>query len=275
MSALPGLASSALAWLGLAAALLLVPAPAAAAARAQALAGGPPRARRRPGVRWPGRAMLLGAAAAGAIAVVTAAGGAALGVAAAVAGLVAARLITDAGARRRRGRGQRELLAAVCLLVAELESGSRPGAALGAAADAAPEHADAFRSAAEAAADAAAVGSVLLEDPALAGLGHAWSVATRAGVPLADVLSGVAADLASRVEQGRAVAVALSAARSTAALLAGLPLVGVALGTAMGARPLTFLTQSPAGRLVCCAGVVLDALGLLWTQRLARRAEVT
>jgi tight adherence protein B len=45
------------------------------------------------------------------------------------------------------------------------------------------------------------------------------------------------------------------------------------MGMAMGARPLAFLIGSNAGRVVCCAGVLLDAAGVLWLRGLLRRAE--
>jgi Flp pilus assembly protein TadB len=41
----------------------------------------------------------------------------------------------------------------------------------------------------------------------------------------------------------------------------------------MQAHPLSVLLGTPAGRIVCLAGVALDAAGLAWTQRLAARAE--
>jgi tight adherence protein B len=104
-------------------------------------------------------------------------------------------------------------------------------------------------------------------------IAHAWRVAEHSGAPLVDVLGRVAADLADHEQQQRSVAVALAGPRSSAALLAGLPVVGIALGAAMGARPLAFLFGTPQGRLVCCVGAVLDAAGVLWTQRLMQRAQ--
>jgi tight adherence protein B len=79
--------------------------------------------------------------------------------------------------------------------------------------------------------------------------------------------------LADAEEQRRTVGVALAGPRSSAALLTGLPLVGIGLGAAMGARPWEFLLGSPAGRIVCCVGVVLDTAGVLWMRRILRRAE--
>ncbi|MGH8960847.1 MAG: type II secretion system F family protein [Jatrophihabitantaceae bacterium] len=281
---------SALSWVALAAAVLVLPVPSTERLRARALAltaGAAASAAAGPargsvggtvgGRAWPvgrvGASVLVPVALVVAVAGVVIEGGPVLGVAAAVLGMTVSRLLDEARKRRVRRRRDRDLLAAVRLLVAEVESGARPEAALAAAADAAPAHASVLAAAAQAAVSGVDATPALLTDRSLTSLAHAWRVAGVVGVPLAEVLSGVAADLAARAEQERAVAVALSAARSTAALLAGLPLLGIGLGAAMGASPLTFLTQSPPGRLACCAGVVLDAVGLLWTRRLARSAE--
>jgi Flp pilus assembly protein TadB len=41
----------------------------------------------------------------------------------------------------------------------------------------------------------------------------------------------------------------------------------------MGARPWDFLIGAPAGRAVCCVGVVLDVAGVAWMRHILRRAE--
>jgi tight adherence protein B len=269
-----------LAWLATAAALGLVPLPSAGWRRALGLSRRgrlatvaanlprPPRSRPPPWVLG-----LVGCSAAAGAGYT--AGGPALGVAAAVVAATAAMLISSALARRHEARRRRGLLAAIRLVVAELSAGSRPDAALGAGAAVAPEHASAFAAAASSAAAGGDVAGALLTSAAadLTPLAHAWRVAEESGAPLADVLGRVAADLADHEQQQRSVAVALAGPRSSAALLAGLPVIGVALGAAMGARPLGFLLGTPPGRLVCCAGALLDAAGVIWTQRLMLRAE--
>jgi tight adherence protein B len=168
-----------------------------------------------------------------------------------------------------------QLLAGLRVLVAELESGSRPAHALGAAGKSAPRYAATFDHAARAASSSGQIAAALLQcpHPELNPLAHSWSVAERCGVPLASTISRVVDDLASRLGQRRAVAVALAGPRSSAALLALLPLLGIGLGTAMGARPLAFLLATPAGHGVCAGGVLLETAGLLWTARLLARAE--
>lgn len=266
---------TALAWLALAGMLICLPAPSATHRRLRALVDAgrlpdstPDRRRRRPSL-----GPMVGVPAGGLGAAAAAFGGLALGVAA-LAGLLATfTVVRSAASRRRTARQERALLAAVRLLATELEAGSRPPDALAAAAASTPEYATAFGAAAAAAADGDDVAAALLDHPDLQGIGYAWRVAQDAGAPLAEVLGRLAADLAARRAQGLAVATALAGPRSSAVLLAGLPVLGLALGATLGAQPLDVLFGTPGGRLVCAAGVVLDAAGVWWTQRLITRAE--
>jgi tight adherence protein B len=172
--------------------------------------------------------------------------------------------------RRRAERRRRVSRTAVGLLIAELEAGSRPEAALAAAAEAGDAS---FRAAADAVTTGGGVGAAFAQESGPPGLGVAWEVALRAGLPLAAALTRVADDLDARDGQAREVTVALAGARSSAALMAVLPVLGLLLGATMGARPLTFLLADRIGGVVTLAGVGLDALGLLWTRALAARAE--
>jgi Flp pilus assembly protein TadB len=45
------------------------------------------------------------------------------------------------------------------------------------------------------------------------------------------------------------------------------------MGAAMGAHPVAFLTEVPAGRAVGGAGILLDVAGVLWVQRILRTAR--
>lgn len=263
---------TAVAWACLATALLLVPMASPGVPRAHALAdrGRLPGALRtaRAAAGSPATAIVLATAVL--VVAVTACGGAALGLAAAVASATGGRLGLQAMRARVRDRSRGALLAAVRLMAAELEAGSSPATALEAAAALTPEHSDALQSAA---ARSRAGDDPQLPGAELVGLAHAWRLSASTGVPLAQVCARVAADLAAQVEQRRAVTAALAGARSSAALLAGLPIVGLLLGTAMQAQPVHVLLATPAGRSVCLAGVCLDAAGLLWTHWLTARAE--
>ena len=202
-------------------------------------------------------------------------GGPALAAAAAALLGLGAVLLRDLLRRREHTARQRDLLAGVQALVAEFESGAGPPVALEAAAEAGPRVRADFAAAAAAAARGGAAADVLCAcgDGALRAVGHAWRLGDDTGAPLAGVLGRVAADLAAAQEQRRTVAVALAGPRSSAAVLSGLPLLGIGLGVAMGARPLPFLLATAPGRLLCCLGVLLDVAGVLWMRRLLRRAE--
>src|SRR6185437_9792064 len=93
----------------------------------------------------------VGVVAVGLVAVVGVRAGPAPGLASAVAGLCAVRLVAARRDRHRVESSRRDLLAAVRLLIAELESGARPAAALTAAADSSAEHEVVLRASARAA----------------------------------------------------------------------------------------------------------------------------
>jgi tight adherence protein B len=224
----------------------------------------PPRARWAPALATATGAVLVGVAVAVGVVPATAA--------AAVAATVW-RVAHDAALRHAAQRRRAELLAALRVLIGELEAGARPAAALGAAAEAGPTHAATFAAAAAAAESAADAGSLLTGHPETHALGLAWRLAEETGVELCGVLTRVAADLTAVEEQRRGVAIALAGPRASATLLTGLPLLGVGLGLAMGARPQAFLIGSSGGRVVGCVGVLLDVAGVLWMRRILRRAE--
>ena len=56
--------------------------------------------------------------------------------------------------------------------------------------------------------------------------------------------------------------------------MAALPLCGVGLGYLVGGDPLQFLLANPYGWGCLVLGVTLACSGVLWIDRLARRAEV-
>ncbi|MEV5826614.1 type II secretion system F family protein [Spirillospora sp. NPDC052242] len=100
-----------------------------------------------------------------------------------------------------------------------------------------------------------------------------WRVGAERGGTLATVLDGLAAALRDEEAQRQDVSVQLAGPRATARLLAVLPLLGIAMAAALGARPLSFLCGSLPGLACLIAGVALNVTGLYWTARLARNAE--
>ncbi len=171
------------------------------------------------------------------------------------------------------------IIAAVRLLRAELDAGTPLTAALDAAAQAGGAADAVFARAAQEVAHGAEPEwrPEATHGPpghlAMGALVAGWRVAQRAGTPLADVLRSVEADLSARRAQARDVSVAVAGARSSATLVAGLPVVGLLLGTAMGARPLPLLLGSGGGHALLAVGVALDVLGMFWTSRIVDQAQ--
>ncbi|MFI0897168.1 type II secretion system F family protein [Streptomyces sp. NPDC020983] len=100
-----------------------------------------------------------------------------------------------------------------------------------------------------------------------------WQVAVDGGAGLAAALDRVAAALRAEADQREDLRAQLSGPRSTAVMLALLPLFGVLLGAGLGADPASVLLHTPAGLLCLLAGGVLEGAGLAWTARIMRAAE--
>jgi len=268
---------SATGWLAIAGAIALVAPRPEAPYRIERLAGAGRLAEvpalGRPARRAVSRLRIVGLVLAAAVLAVLIAGGFVLAGAAAAAAGAGWVLVRDGVERRQAAERRRDLRLGLRVLIGELEAGARPPVALAAAGEAAPRYADVFGAAAGAAAGAADAGAVLFRDLETRPIGLAWQLGADTGTALAAVLDRVAADLHAEQEHRHTVETVLAGPRASALLLAGLPLVGIALGAAMGARPLSVLTATVGGRLLCLVGVLFDVVGLLWMRRLLARAE--
>ncbi len=100
----------------------------------------------------------------------------------------------------------------------------------------------------------------------------AVAVAGELGAPLAPVLEALAGAVSDRADESAARAAALAGPRATARVLGWLPLGGLALAASMGAQPWQALADRGVGTLSGTAGLVLLALGRLWSDRLVDRA---
>jgi tight adherence protein B len=67
---------------------------------------------------------------------------------------------------------------------------------------------------------------------------------------------------AARVDAG------MAGARTTAAVLAGLPVLAVVMGQLIGAEPLAFLLSPGLGGTLLVVGVSLACVGLSWSDRI-------
>ncbi|HEX5346366.1 MAG TPA: type II secretion system F family protein [Pseudonocardiaceae bacterium] len=208
-------------------------------------------------------------------------------------GLAVAMVIGTVVVRRRAGRDCRTaataatgLSDALGILVAELRAGAHLGDAITAAAetqgDGSPNVGtdvvralSAVAAAARLGGDVPAVLRSVGPAPLRAWLGRladAWLLADRYGIPLADLLDAVRSDTEHRVRFAAEVQARLAGPRATAAVLAGLPLLGLALGQAVGAAPLRVLCQTVVGQVLLVIGTAATCIGVLWSARLVSGA---
>ncbi len=194
-------------------------------------------------------------------------------------------------ARRHIARGRRNrtatavsLQGALDVLVGELRVGAHPVAAIRSAAQEADE---------QTARSLGAVASrALLGADVAAGLraegrrsmlpGHwerlavCWHLAQAHGLAIAALMQAAQRDIAERERFCGRVEAGMAGARATATILAGLPVLGVVLGQAIGAEPLRFLLAGGAGGWLLVVGTGFVCCGLLWSDRITTRvADMT
>ena len=107
---------------------------------------------------------------------------------------------------------------------------------------------------------------------ALARIAAATRLSTRTGCSLAAVAGAVEDDLRARARHRAELRAATAGPRASAVVLAGLPVLGLLMGSGVGADPWRVLTTTGAGQALLVGGVALEAAGLAWSHRLVERA---
>lgn len=203
--------------------------------------------------------------------------------AAAFVGLCVAAVVVGLHQRRNRTARARTALDAdvvtFCFAVAaEVRAGRMTGDAIAATSAQLGPLAAGIAAVARAARHGAPVGvelralAVELSLPRLATVAAVTTAVTATGARLADVLERVAVAFTMEDEAVADLDALAAGPQATATVLCLLPLLGIALGSAIGAHPLTVLMHSGLGVLLLLSGAVLDGCGVLWVRTIARRA---
>ncbi|MFI7498995.1 type II secretion system F family protein [Streptomyces sp. NPDC049687] len=179
-------------------------------------------------------------------------------------------------AGERRGDG---VLALCAALAGEVRAGRQPGEALQRAArdsGGLGEAQAAVLAAARFGEDVPRALAAAARQPGaggLLGLAACWRVAVDQGAGLADGLDRLEGALRAERDQRADLRAQLAGARATAAMLAGLPVLGLLLGAALGADPLHVLLHTGAGLGCLLVGGALEGVGVWWALRIVRMAE--
>jgi tight adherence protein B len=100
--------------------------------------------------------------------------------------------------------------------------------------------------------------------------GSVHALAERTGAPAADLVERIEADARAADRAGASASAQAAGAQATSMLLAALPLAGIGLGFLMGADPFQVLFHTPLGAACALVAVVMQTVGLLWSERLMR-----
>jgi tight adherence protein B len=107
---------------------------------------------------------------------------------------------------------------------------------------------------------------------ALVRIAAAVRLSARTGCSLAGVVTAVEDDLRARLRAGQELRSAVAGPRASATVLAGLPVLGLLMGSGVGADPWRVLTTTGTGTVLLVVGVALELAGTAWSGRMVRRA---
>lgn len=196
-----------------------------------------------------------------------------------IAGACAGACAIHAVSARRTARADRARAAAAAEFIGHLAEGVGAGATLASAAaratDRLPESAPAtlrrdcllFTAAAQRGDTPPAVAT-----PELQRVAALWSLSTTRGVPVVGLLATARDEIDHQLRHRAATTAALAGPRTTAAVLSLLPMAGIGMGAAMGAKPVTLLTSPGIGSVLVVLGTALVCAGVVTSGEIIRRA---
>ncbi len=181
------------------------------------------------------------------------------------------RLGLRSGSRRTPAQAA-DTVGLVIALTVLLEAGATPAAAWRLLADSSPEDSVARR-VAEANGPIGEAVAGASDDWAITALAATWRVAETVGASMAAAMRAIIETLGDAEEALGDARVALAEPAAAVRLMAALPLVGVAMGAAMGFGTLGVLLTHPIGIACGVFGLALMVAAARWTKRLSEQAR--
>lgn len=111
-----------------------------------------------------------------------------------------------------------------------------------------------------------------LTTPELQRVAALWALSATRGIPITGLLATARDEIDHATRHRAATDAALAGPKTTATVLSLLPLAGIAMGSAMGANPVAFLTGSGIGAALLVVGTATVCAGVLVSQEIIRRA---
>ena len=181
--------------------------------------------------------------------------------------------------RTRSAAESAALQGALDVLAGELRAGAHPVAAFETAAGEVSEGvAAALRAVAararlgvDVAAGLRAAASVSAVPTHWVRLAVCWELAHQHGLAIATLMRTAHREFVERERFESRFTAAMAGARTTALVLAGLPVLGVGLGQLVDADPVRFLLSGGLGGVLLVVGTILACAGLLWSDRITNR----
>jgi len=110
------------------------------------------------------------------------------------------------------------------------------------------------------------------EFPSLVRCANLLEICANSGSRIIDALNQISEMLINRRKQEQLISTELASTKATVFLLAGLPIMGAAMGLILGTDSISWLLGSGTGRACLVLGVSFELVGWAWIKRLLNRA---
>jgi Flp pilus assembly protein TadB len=108
--------------------------------------------------------------------------------------------------------------------------------------------------------------------PDLINCAHLLELGLNSGSSISAPLSQIAQSLINRRKHEQLISTELASTKASVFVLAGLPIIGFAMGLILGADSISWLLGTGAGRVCLLLGLALELVGWLWIRQLLNRA---